>query len=44
MNTEKEKKLQGFMAFLKIKADGDDEKKVEQNDDTTAGNDDVVNS
>lgn len=41
---EKERKLQGFMAFLEIKADGDDEKKVEQNDDTTAGNDDVVNS
>jgi hypothetical protein len=41
---EKERKLQGFMAFLKIKADGDDEKKVEQNDDTTAANDDVVNS
>ena len=40
---EKERKLQGFMAFLKIKADGDDEKKVEQNDDTTDGNDDVVN-
>ena len=39
---EKERKLQGFMAFLKVKADGDDEKKVEQNDDTTAGNDDVV--
>ena len=41
---EKERKLQGFMAFLKVKADGDDEKKVEQNDDTTAGNDDVVKS
>lgn len=41
---EKERKLQGFMAFLEIKADGDDKKKVEQNDDTTAGNDDVVNS
>ena len=41
---EKERKLQGFMAFLDIKANGDDEKKVEQNDDTTAGNDDVVNS
>ena len=41
---EKERKLQGFMAFLDIKANGDDEKKVEQNDDTTAGNDDVLNS
>lgn len=41
---EKERRLQGLMAFLKVKADGDDEKKVEQNDDTTAGNDDVVNS
>ena len=41
---EKERKLQGFMAFLEIKANGDDEKKVEQNDDTTDGNDDVLNS
>lgn len=41
---EKERKLQGFMAFLEIKADGDDEKKVEQNDDTIDGNDDVLNS
>ena len=41
---EKERKLQGFMAFLDIKANGDDEKKVEQKDDTTAGNDDVLNS
>lgn len=41
---EKERKLQGFMAFLDIKANGDDEKKVEQNDDTTAGKDDVLNS
>lgn len=41
---EKERKLQGFMAFLEIKVDGDDDKKVEQNDDTTDGNDDVVNS
>ena len=32
------------MAFLDIKANGDDEKKVEQKDDTTAGNDDVLNS
>jgi hypothetical protein len=41
---EKKRKLQGFMAFLKVKADEDDGKKVEQNDDTTAGNDDIVNS
>ena len=41
---EKERKLQGFMAFLGIKVIGDDEKKVEQNDETIAGNDDDVNS
>ena len=41
---EKERKLQGFMAFLGIKANGDDEKKVEPIDDTTAENDDDVNS
>ena len=41
---EKERKLQGFMASLGIEAIGDDENKVEQNDDTTDGNDDVLNS
>ena len=41
---EKERKLQGFMAFLGINANGDAEGKEEKNDDTTAGNDDVVNS
>lgn len=41
---EKERKLQGFMASLGIESIGDDENKVEQNDDTTDGNDDVLNS
>ena len=41
---EKERKLQGFMAFLGINANGDAEGKEEKNDDTTAGHDDVVNS
>lgn len=41
---EKERKLQGFMAFLGINANEDAEGKEEMNDDTTAGNDDVVNS
>lgn len=41
---EKERKLQGFMAFLKIDAIDEGEKKVEQKNDTTDGNDDVVNS
>ena len=41
---EKERKLQGFMAFLGINANGDAEGKEEKNDDTTDGNDDVLNS
>ena len=39
---EKERKLQGFMAFLGIKDNRDNDKKAEQKDDSTAGNDDVV--
>ena len=38
---EKERKLQGFMAFLGIDATGNVQ---EDNEDTTAGNEDVVNS
>ena len=41
---DKERKLQGFMAFLGINADGGAGEKVEQKDEATAGNDDVVNS
>ena len=41
---EKERKLQGFMAFLGINANGTAEGEEEKNDDTTEGNDDVVNS
>lgn len=41
---EKIRRLQGFMSFLGIDAISDGEGNVEQNDDNTAGNDDVVNS
>ena len=42
---ERDRKLQGFMAFLRINANGDSEVNVVQNDDTTTEeNDEVVNS
>ena len=41
---ERDRRLQGFMAFLGIKANGNAEGKKEKNDDTTAGNEDVVNT